>query len=170
MQEISIHLRRSLPITLFDVLGILFIYFVPTLSHLLNFPLYYVEPMRLVIILSLVHTNKINAYFLAFTLPLFSFFLGGHPVVFKAVLIMLELSMNIWLFLVFSRIIKNYFLPIVLSIIISKLIYYALKILLIQFLWLDGDVFSTPISIQLITTFVFSMYAGLWFLKTRKEK
>jgi len=36
---------------LFDILAILFIYFVPVLSHLTALPIYYFEPMRILLIL-----------------------------------------------------------------------------------------------------------------------
>ncbi len=54
-----------------DILGLTFIYFVPAISHLLSFPLYLVEPMRVMLIIAIAHTTKRNAYLIALTLPVF---------------------------------------------------------------------------------------------------
>lgn len=67
------------------------IYFTPALSHLLNFPLYLIEPMRLMLILAMVHSNRLNAS-AAVSLPLFSFAVSGHPLFYKMSAILLELT------------------------------------------------------------------------------
>ena len=57
---------------IFDLLAITAIYLIPSFSHLLSFPVYLIEPMRLVIILAVIHTSRTNAYLIAITLPFFS--------------------------------------------------------------------------------------------------
>ena len=104
--------RTNLRSIIFDLFALTFIYLVPTFSHLLSFPLYYIEPMRLMLIIALVHTTKRNAYLIAFSLPLFSYIISGHPLALKTGLISLELLLNVWLFFKFSEIIKNKFAPI----------------------------------------------------------
>jgi len=151
---------------IFDFLALTFIYLVPTFSHLLSFPLYLIEPMRLMLIIALVHTTKRNAYFIAFSLPLFSFLISGHPMVLKTALISLELLLNVWLFFKFSAIIKNKFAPILISIVLSKIFYYAVKFAFISFALLSTNLVSTPIYIQLITTIIFSSYL---FLMLRRK-
>ena len=76
---------------LIDILGLAFIYFVPTLSHLLNFPLYLVELMRVMLIIAIAHTTKRNAYLIALTPPLFSFLVSSHPFFLKTMIITVEL-------------------------------------------------------------------------------
>ena len=149
-----------------DLFALTFIYLVPTFSHLLSFPLYLIEPMRLMLIVALVHTTKRNAYLIAFSLPLFSFLISGHPMALKTGLISLELLFNVYLFFKLSEIIKNKFAPILISIILSKIFYYAVKFAFISFALLSTNIISTPIYIQLITMFVFSSYL---FLMLRKK-
>lgn len=149
-----------------DILALAFIYFVPTISHLLNIPLYLVEPMRIMLILALAHTSKKNAYLLALTLPLFSFLISSHPNIFKVLLITLELMLNVWLFYKLSTKVNN-FIAIFSSIIISKVVYYLLKFGLISFAVLQTGLISTPLYLQLITTVVFS---GYLFFVLRKNQ
>lgn len=81
-----------------DVLGLTFVYFVPTLSHLVGLPIYLIEPMRIMVVLAMAHTNRTNAYILALTLPVFSYAISMHPVFAKSLLITAELLLNVWLF------------------------------------------------------------------------
>jgi hypothetical protein len=152
---------------LFDILGLAFIYFVPTLSHLLSIPLYLIEPMRIMVILAIAHTNKRNAYLIAVTLPLFSFLVSGHPHILKTMLITAELVANVWLFYFISRRWKSYFGAMLSSIVLSKAFYYLMKFGLISFAFLDSSLVSTPIYLQIVTSVIFSAY--LFLVLKRKE-
>jgi hypothetical protein len=152
-----------------NVFAISLIYFTPTISHVLGMPFYLFEPMRIMLILALVHTNRFNAYFLAITLPLVSFMFSGHPFFPKVVLIGIELLLNVFLFYKFSSIIKNTFISVGLSIIISKVIYYLLKYMLISSMIINSDLISTPIYIQLITTLLLAAYAFIIISYNRKK-
>ena len=55
------------------------LYFLPSLSHVTALPLYMLEPMRVALIIALLFTNRTNAYFIAFTIPLASAVITGHP-------------------------------------------------------------------------------------------
>lgn len=145
-----------------DAAAIAFIYFVPAISHMLSLPVYLIEPMRIMLILAIAHTTRRNAYILALTLPLFSYMVSAHPLFLKSLLISLELAVNVWLFFTLSNIIRNSFSAMAAAIIGSKVFYYALKFLLLQFAFLQGSLFSTPIYLQLATTLVFSLYIYLW--------
>ena len=147
--------------SLFDLLALTFVYLVPTFSHLFALPIYFVEPMRLMLILAIAHTSKKNAYFLAATLPMFSFLVSAHPVFLKTLLISGELFINVWLFFFLSEKINNKFGAMVLSIAISKIAYYLIKFTLLSFVLLEGNLISTPILIQVITTAVFGSYIYL---------
>lgn len=144
--------------SIFDFLAVAFIYFVPVLSHLFAIPIYYLEPMRLMLILSITHTSKKNAYILALTLPIFSFAISAHPVFIKTLLISGELIFNVWLFFLITEKIKNKFAAMFLSIGISKIAYYALKFALLNLLLIEGSLVSTPIIIQFATMSLFSYY------------
>ena len=104
-----------------DVIFLMLMYLIPTLSHLTSWPLYMFEPMRCVLLLNLlVLGNKKNAYLMAITLPLFSYFVGSHPVLVKSLIMTIELVMNIWLFDMFTRKVANCMLAMLLSILVSK--------------------------------------------------
>ena len=165
----SIQSPRNILSIVLDFTALAFIYFVPTLSHLVSMPLYFMEPMRLMLILALVHTNKTNAFILALSLPLFSYLVSAHPVFPKMILITFELSLNVLLFYLLNRKIKKIFLAILLSIILSKTAYYIIKFGLLKMLILKGGLVSTPLFIQLVTTLIFSGYVYL-MLREAKAK
>jgi hypothetical protein len=152
---------------IFDILALAFIYFVPALSHLFNIPIYLVEPMRIMLILAMVHTTKTNAYLIALTLPLFSFLISSHPNVFKGLIMTSELLLNVWLFFEISKRLSNKFVAMLSAIVVSKLVYYLLKFGLISFAVLESGLISTPIYLQVITSIIFSGYV---FLLLRRKK
>ncbi|MCX6268317.1 MAG: hypothetical protein NTW16_13315 [Bacteroidetes bacterium] len=161
-------IQKTTLVSLFtDITAMAFIYLVPSISHLLSFPVYLIEPMRLMLILAMVHTSRKNAYLLAFTLPLFSLLISGHPVLPKMLLIMLELTLNVFLFYILLKKVKYVFPAILFSIMISKILYYFLKFILIQVAVINTEIFSTPILIQVITTFVFSIYLYFFYSPTQ---
>ena len=157
--------KQNIRSILFDIAAIAFIYFVPAISHLLSLPVYYIEPMRLMLILSLVHTTQKNAYIIALTLPLFSFLISAHPIFAKMLLITVELTLNVFIFYALVNKFKHTFFPILISIIASKLVYYGIKFGLIQWAVLESGLISTPILMQITTTLVFSVYLFLLFKK-----
>ena len=145
----------------FDLIALLAIYLVPAISHLLGFPVYYLEPMRIMLILAIAHTTRKNTYLIALTLPLFSMLISAHPSLMKTSLITAELLLNIWLFYSLLQRFSNKTLSIFLSILISKIFYYLVKLLLLDSALLSGDVISTPIYIQVIMLFIMSGYIYL---------
>jgi len=163
--NLTINRKKNLIASLLNVSALAFIYFTPALSHVLNLPVYLIEPMRLMLILALVHTNKQNAYLLAFTLPIFSFLVSGHPVFAKMLLISFELALNVFLFYFISKRMHNILFAALGSILLSKAAYYLVKFVLLQTLLLNGKLVSTPLFIQLITTLIFSFYCYLLLSK-----
>ncbi len=169
MKSIALQLnkRKTIISVLIDLFALSFIYYVPTISHLISLPLYLIEPMRLMLIIALVHSSKANAYLLALTLPLFSFIISGHPVFPKMLLITFELVFNVVLFFGLTKKIKYIFPSILLSIILSKVAYYIIKFGLIKITIIHSDLFSTPIYIQVITSLVFSSYLYIFYKKNK---
>jgi len=157
--------QKILGSVLIDLSALAVVYLVPTFSHLIGFPLYLIEPMRIMLILAMVHTGKSNAMIIALTLPVFSFLISGHPVLLKMMLIAVELLANVWLFYFLAKKLNKVFPAILLSIIASKLVYYTLKFSLIHLAFLDSGLVSTPIYIQVIMTFVLSGYLYLFLRK-----
>ena len=150
---------------IYDLLAVLFIYLVPTISHLLSFPLYIFDPMRIVVLLALIHTNRKNAYIIALTLPLFSFLIASHPVALKSLLITAELILNIWLFLQLSKFISNSFLAMFISISFAKFFYYSLKYVLVSSALLTGSSIDTSLLVQFAVALTVSIYCYILFRK-----
>lgn len=162
---------NSIPLikySVFDVLLVAIIYFLPTLSHLMSFPLYLADPMRIMILLAFIHTNKSNAFFLALTLPIFSHLISLHPLAFKSIIISFELIINCYLLTFFLKKNLNIFLTFFSSIIISKFFYYGFKYILLSYNMIDGNLISTSPEIQLLVTFILSIYGYLILSKTKK--
>lgn len=145
----------------FDIVTLLLIYLVPSISHFLSVPLYLIEPMRLMLILSLAHTGRTNSYLLALTLPLFSFLVSGHPELVKMLLITAELTLAVWIFDNLMKKAGNVLMASFAAIIFSKVFYYTLKFLMIKLSFLDMQLVSTPLYIQAITSVFFSGYLYL---------
>jgi hypothetical protein len=155
-------LPRVILITDFLVLAIA--YLIPAISHLLPFPLYMADPMRILVLSGyLITRSRTNGFILALTLPFFSTILSGHPFFFKAILISGELVLNIWLFsTLLSGTHWKASLVFFTSIVISKVFYYILKYLFLSFSLIEGDLFSTGIVIQLVIVMAISI--GFSFL------
>jgi len=153
---------------LFDILALAFVYFIPAIAHFFSFPLYYADPMRIVLILCIAHTSKSNSFIIALTLPVFSFIIASHPSMYKSLLIASELMLNIYLFYVISLKLKNVFGAMLASIVLSKIFYYAAKYVFISGGLIDGSLVTTPVLIQAAAALVFSIYAYL-ILRNRTE-
>lgn len=135
---------------IFNIAAVFVTYFLPAFSHLLSIPVYMLDPMRIIVLLSVVHTSKRNAYLIAATLPLFSFLVSGHPVGVKSVLIVSELILNAWLFYRLYEMASNKFAVMVISIAVSKIYYYAAKTFLVSTGILAGEIISTPLILQVV--------------------
>ena len=157
---------KTKTIIVLDILLLSTIYFLPTFSHLIGFPLYLLDPMRIVVLGSLLLLgNRKNAYFLAFTIPLFSFIVSGHPVFPKNLLISIELVTNLIFFVLINKRISNTFISMFSSIVISKLIYYGLKYLFVIFGFLEMEIISTSLLIQLAVALSISILFSIFYSK-----
>lgn len=156
---------------LIDATILFAIYFIPALSHIAPFPLYLLDPMRIFLLAGYVLTRQnANAYLLALTIPLFSSLVSGHPPLFKAILICIELSVNILLFLqLLNRTRLNVAFTLFISILGSKLVYYASKFAFIHLGLVEGEMITTNLWVQLGTVvFVTLIFTFAW-MNTRLE-
>jgi len=154
---------------LFYTGGLVLVYLTPVFSHLLAIPLYYLEPMRIMVILSLVYTGRFNSYILALTLPVFSYLVSGHPLFYKAGLMTGELLLNILLFDLLTKKMRNIFLITSFSILLSKMIYYLFKYILISNGFLHGPFVASPIVIQLLLIIVLGVFV-FYMLNKKRDK
>lgn len=159
-----------LKFAIIDILLISFAVFAPSLSHFFSLPLYYAEPMRVVILLSLIYTNKNNSIVLSILIPFLSFIISSHPYLLKSGLIAFELTINIVAFFVIVKYMKNIFLSILTSVIISKILYYALKAFMLNFGFISGSLISTPLLAQALSTLGLSLIFLLLFNIKNKKK
>lgn len=159
----SATVRKAAGIGLTDAAALLFIYLVPTLSHLTAVPFYLIDPMRLAVLGGLLATkNWKNALVLAVTLPLFSSAIGMHPVFSKCLLIAVELAANVLLFVWLARIL-NAGIAAFISIMCSKLLYYGLKAAVLYAGLLQMELISTGLWIQFAVAVLISVaFALLW--------
>lgn len=136
---------------LIDVALLTTLYLLPSFSHATALPLYMFEPMRIALIIALLFTNRANAYFIAFTIPLASAMITGHPVPIKALLMGIELSILVasYGYLVHKARIPA-FAALTAAILLSKVIYYTMKFAALDFGLLGGGLVSTPLQTQLI--------------------
>jgi hypothetical protein len=155
---------------LYDIVMLSLITFLPAISHLIGFPLYLIEPARIILLVSIAHTEKNNVFILAVVIPIFSFMLSGHPALFKMILIISEMSLNVWLFFYFSRIFNNNFGALFNSILISKIYYYWIKYFMINTGLIKGELISTPFYMQFAVAIFLSAYVYLMTDKNSIKK
>ncbi len=155
---------------LIDFAALAFIYFVPSIAHLLNFPVYMIEPMRLMLILSMAHSTRNNSYLLALTLPFFSLVVSSHPEFYKMLVITSELVLNVFLFYFLAGKLRNAFLAMLTAIITSKLFCYFLYFLFFTPAFLKSEATPVFLLVQLITTIIFSVYVFLISVRINKIK
>jgi len=118
------------------------------------------------LILTIIFLDRLSANIIAFTLPLFSFLLSGHPIYPKVIIVAVELITFVFLFYNLKKNIGSTFWAMLLSIIISKTIYYGLKYLLIEMTLLQSAIISTPIGIQI---FLVLFYSSIFLIPRFRE-
>ncbi len=169
--SINLKSRKTIKALIFNVSVFLFIFLVPAISHMLMLPVYYIDPMRIALILVLLHTTKSNAYIIALTLPLFSFLLSGHPVLPKMLLITAELTLNVFLYFFLVNKIKSVPAAVLTSVIGSKVFYYLIKLVLINTAILSTGLVGIPVYMQVIMALLFTGYAfGITRVKNSKTQ
>jgi hypothetical protein len=181
--------RKAVGIGLTDAVALLFVYLVPTLSHLTSLPFYMIDPMRVAVLGALlVSKDWKNGLVLALSLPLFSFAVSGHPVFPKCLLIAAELSVNVLLFVWLSRIFVRSASPssftsspengsaakapgsaavvgvaAFVSILLSKALYYGLKALVLSAGLMQTELISTALLVQLAVALLISVGFAIWW-------
>ena len=157
--------RYSTAIT--DIAALVFVGLVPAASHLFKIPVYYIEPMRIMLVLALLFSSRWNAYALAIVLPVFSFLVSGHPAPLKMMIIMAELLLNAWLFLYFFQKTRRSFLSAFSSIIISKVFCYAMYFVVFSMAFVKAEAEMTFLLAQMIFAFVLSSF--VWLISSRRN-
>lgn len=158
----SASLQRYTKIVCIDVCIIAAAYLCTAMSHLIAFPLYVLDPMRVFLLSSLLLCgSRKNAYAMAVTLPLFSFLVSGHPVFPKNLAIMAELIANVALFSFLSGRMRSAFTAMLASIAASKALYYAIKSVLVFSGALAMNVVDTGLGYQALVAIAVSSLFGI---------
>lgn len=136
---------------LIDIALLAALYALPSLSHATALPLYMFEPMRIALIIALLFTTRANAFLIAFTLPMASFLLSGHPAPFKALLMGIELTILVASYGYLSQKLRvPAFAALAAAILVGKLAYYTMKFAALGAGLLSGSLVSTPLQTQLL--------------------
>ena len=164
----SLHKHRN--VLLIDVVLLAALYLLPSFSHLTALPLYKLEPMRIALIIALLFTNRANTYLIAFTIPLASAMITGHPVPFKAVLMAIELSILVATYGYLVRMERiPAFAALSAGILLGKLVYYAMKFAALSTGLLAGSLISTPLQTQLVLAVgTAAIFALIEYYSTKK--
>lgn len=158
----------NLRIIAIDLSILLCIYWMPAITHFVPFPFYLIDPMRILLLASyIISKDPFNTYFIALTIPIFSFLVAGHPIFVKASLISFELFSNVFLLIFLIKRTKLK-VPLILlfSIIASKGIYYVLKYTFIKIALIKGQIVTTDLQIQLFVVLIM-VFAFSFFIKRK---
>lgn len=142
---------------------------VPTLSHLLSFPLYWLNPMLLVLLVGMLLVgDRRNAFLLAVLLPTVSMLAVGMPTPIKALCMVVELSTVVFVsgrLQAWNGRFATSLAAILLAVLCGKGVYYLLKALLLA----PATLVSTPLWVQLLVAVVAAVGYAVWMkLKSNK--
>jgi hypothetical protein len=143
---------------LLDIIALVIVFFTPRIGLILHLPFYMIEPMRMMVVLSIAHSNRVNSYLLALTLPFFSWAVSGHPELFKMLVMTVEITVNVFLFYLLNKKIDSVIMAMIISIVVSKVICYALYLLFFSMMFLEQEAEPSFLLAQVITTLIFSFY------------
>jgi len=161
----SLQARDAGKIILFDCLALAIVFFVPKIGEILQLPFYMIEPMRLMVIISIAHFKRFNAFLLALTLPLFSWIVSGHPEFYKMLVMTCEIMVNVFLFYFLIHKFGSVFLSMIIAIIVSKVLCYTLYLVFFSIMFIKEEAQPSFLIAQLITTLVFSTYVFFIYRK-----
>ena len=137
------------------IVGSISVVLIPTISHLIDLPLYKVNPMHWIIYLfCLSNTRSISSItILSLSLPLISLLTSGHPALPKAGLIGMELFIYGSIFNAFyHRKYMGLFGTYIFSKTVGIIIYYAMKSIFLKNGLLMGSLISGSIYAQLVVS------------------
>jgi hypothetical protein len=136
-------------------------------SHQVGLPLYKINPMHWVIYLTILlkKPSFSSVVLLAFALPLTSNLLTGHPLLFKSMIMGVELAIY---GIIFISAIKYFHMIPILAYVLSQatghIVYYVLKYILIKVELLNGVLVSTSLLLQFV---VFGVLGIVLFLTNK---
>lgn len=140
-----------------DVVLLATICIIPALSHIVAFPLYKLNPMLLCLLAGMLFVgDRRNAYLLAVMLPLVSMLVSGMPFPLKTLCMIPELLTVVALFQLLQNRWKT-FPAIITAIIGGKVVYYALKAMIIAPAMLVGTSLLVQGTVALLFAVAFAI-------------
>lgn len=169
MNTTSVKVQSLWRVAAIDALLVVVACLVPTVSHLLAWPLYYLNPMLLVLLAGmLLVRDRRNAYLLAVLLPVVSMLAVGMPTPLKAVCMVAEYASVVFvsgLLQGWSKRFVGTLGAMLLAMLAGKAVYYLLKALILA----PAVLVSTPVWIQLLVVMASAtLYATIIRLRTKK--
>ena len=138
-------------------------------SHNIGLPLYKLNPMHWVIYFAILFRKPSisTTVILSFALPFTSLLMTGHPMVFKSLIMSVELSIY---GIMFISVIKYFQITLGVAFVISqitgRIVYYGLKYIFIKFKLIDSMFISTSVYLQMV---VFCALGIALFLINKKN-
>ena len=145
---------------------------IPTLSHITALPLYMLNPMLLVLLAGMLAVrSRTNAFLLAVLLPVVSMLAVGMPTPLKALCMAAEMLSIVGVYPLLQRLWRAAatrpwasFAAIVAAMLCGKVVYYALKALVIA----PAALVTTPVATQAIVALVAAaLFCSAQYLTTR---
>jgi hypothetical protein len=165
-RDLSIAKTRNVGKSLIlDIVALVVVFLTPEIGQYTHLPFWMIEPMRLMVILSIAHSTRTNSYLLALVLPVFSWAVSGHPELFKMLVMTGEITVNVFLFYLLIRKINSAFQAMFISIALSKLLCYAFYLLFFSQTFIREETEPSFLIAQVISTLVFSFYVYWVFRK-----
>ena len=146
---------------LIDFISFGFLLILPAAAHLTGIPLYFIEPMRLMLVVALLFSNRYNAFAIAVMLPLFSFLVSGHPAPVKMLIIIFELLLNGWLFLALLKRSKKPFSSMFISILLSKTFCYLVYWIVFSWAFVIDESQTIFLIAQFVLAFALSSFTAI---------
>jgi len=134
----------------------------PAIMHLFGLSYHYFEPMRIALFAGmLIVGNHKNSYLLAAVLPISSMILSGMPTPIICALMVVELLLNVKLFYWLTKLGKNAIAGMLVSIIVSKVVFRLLKCLCVSSIAFNSANLMANWQSQLIMSIVLACGFGL---------
>jgi hypothetical protein len=165
MNTTSVKVQSLWRVSAIDALLLTVACLVPTVSHLLAWPLYQLNPMLLVLLAGmLLVRDRRNAYLLAVLLPVVSMLAVGMPTPLKAVCMVAEYASVVFVSGLLQGWDKRFVGTLgamLVAMLAGKVVYYLLKALLLA----PAVLISTSVALQLaVVAVAATVYAGVKFI------
>lgn len=148
-------------VALVDALVLVSFYVTIVFAHILPFPLYQFDPMKILVLITVVYSNRGNSMGIAAALPVLSFLSTGHPVFPKFLIMSGELMVFAFVLGMLSQSRSSGLVAFLGAVLISKLAYYFIKFSVISLGWLQTPLLTTSVITQLQALLILLCVFGL---------